>query len=31
MSSLTAKKLCNTEEEYQVFEEFIFHNMDLAK
>jgi hypothetical protein len=30
MSALMAKKLCNSEEEYEIFEEFVFHNLDEA-
>lgn len=30
MSALMAKKLCNTEDEYEIFEEFVFHNLDEA-
>jgi hypothetical protein len=30
MTALTAKKLCVSEDEYQIFEEFIFHNTDSA-
>jgi hypothetical protein len=30
MSALMAKKLCNTKEEYEIFEEFVFHNLDEA-
>ena len=28
MTALLAKKLCNTPEEYEIFEEFVFHNYD---
>mmetsp|Transcript_3437 Transcript_3437/g.5158 ORF Transcript_3437/g.5158 Transcript_3437/m.5158 type:complete len:105 (+) Transcript_3437:586-900(+) len=30
MTALTAKKLCNTAEDYEIFEEFVFHNLDAA-
>ena len=26
-----AKKLCNSEEEYEIFEEFVFHNLEEAQ
>ena len=28
MTALLAKKLCNTPEEYEIFEEFVFHNYE---
>jgi hypothetical protein len=30
MSALMAKKLCNSEEEFEIFQEFVFHNNDEA-
>jgi hypothetical protein len=30
MSALKAKKLTNLEEDYRIFEEFVFHNTDEA-
>lgn len=30
MTALIAKKLCNDEDEYEVYQEFIFHNLDEA-
>lgn len=30
MTALMAKKLCNSEEEFEIFQEFVFHNMDEA-
>lgn len=29
MTALKAKKLANPEEEYEIFEEFVFHNTDI--
>jgi hypothetical protein len=31
MSALMAKKLCNSPDEYEIFEEFVFHNLDEAE
>ena len=31
ITALMAKKLCNTEEEYEIFEEFVFHNLREAQ
>jgi hypothetical protein len=28
MTALMAKKLCNTPDEYEIFEEFVFHNYE---
>jgi len=30
MTALKAKKLANSEEEYEIFEEFVFHNTAMA-
>ena len=30
MTGLLSKKLCNTYEEYEIFQEFVFHNLQLA-
>ena len=30
MTGLLSKKLCNSYEEYEIFQEFVFHNLQLA-
>jgi len=30
MTALLAKKLCNSPEEFEIYEQFVFHNMDEA-
>jgi hypothetical protein len=31
ITALMAKRLCNPQDEYEVFEEFVFHNLEEAE
>ena len=31
ITALMAKKLCNSDDEYEIFEEFVFHNLEEAQ